>query len=105
MADVISVPALFGNRGDLWAGPNQAHVTAQNVDDLRKLVEAELTEAATKPGMAWIVIGLVAVSAILTHRQIDDLLATVWTHCAELVDREGFSTLTNTFLLVENWFA
>ena len=55
VTDVVEVATLFGDRWDLRTWTDQAHLAAEDVDDLWKFIEAQLAEATTEAGVAWVV--------------------------------------------------
>ena len=102
MANVIGVPALFSNFWHLRARTDQAHLASEDVDHLRKLVEAQLTEATTEAGVARVVVALVPVAAFLVAWKFDDPLTAIRTHSAELVDGEELAVFANALLFVQH---
>ena len=102
VADVIGIAALFGNVRNLRTWPNKAHLPTKHVGDLWQLVEAQLTHPATKAGVARVLVRFVTGTPILRLRYLGASLATIWTHRAELVDRERFTVFANAFLGVQH---
>ena len=59
------LPELIDEGRALWTRPDEAHVTVQNVDQLRQLVDAQLAQDTTDPGHACVLCRCPARDAVL----------------------------------------
>lgn len=102
---MVEVTALAGHIDHFGARPNQAHLAAHDVEQLRKLVEAQPAQQPTEAGVARVVVVFVFAAAILVVGELELALASIRAHRAELVDREGRTFNADALLAVQDALA
>ncbi len=102
----VLVRSGIGDADELGAGAHETHVTLQDVDQLRNLVEAEPPKCAAKAGVPRVVEVFMSGPTIRVDGSLFDLTdlthSTIWAHRPELPNDKRLSVHPHASLTVEN---
>src|SRR5262245_47403491 len=85
---------LLDKEWALGAWPDDRHVAAENIPELRQLVDVK----AAEPAAEWRRTRIVVARPDRTGH-----ILSVYEHCSELVNLEGFAVEAHALLFVERW--
>ncbi len=105
MARMVQVTTFVGDLVHLRARTNEAHLSADHIEQLWQLVETEAAKNPPDSCVARIIFGFVVRTAISSDRNICLALTTVVAHRAELVDHKCPLALADALLTIENTLA
>ena len=96
---LLIIPILLHLAGQGRPRANDAHITLQNVPQLRKLIQTRLADKLAHAGNAGVVLDLEhrTIHLVLVQKVVQFCLC-VRTHGAELIELEGFAISSNAFL-------